>query len=229
MKISILLAGFTAAALSFTTLNTALAETPKQVEVVNGPIPVTVQNPQTEVSVSGTVDVSGSAVSATISGMPDVNVANVPDVYISNDEASAIPVDIQNLNQDTHMGVSESGFVHLTMYERWDFRAKGVSGRAGKEFEIPAGKALIVTDFIFRSGGQNPGEYSYVRLDTGYAGMGTSSLTLFGIATAAGVAWEKNSYVTGLRYPAGTTFGIGAWSGDFPGSVDLFGYLVDAD
>ena len=80
---------------------------PEPVEVENGPnnpVPVVVQNPQTDVNVSGEVDVSGSNVNATILGAADVNVANVPDVVVSNTpsvviangDGNAVPVTVQN-------------------------------------------------------------------------------------------------------------------------------------
>jgi len=76
---------YAVAGLSVFLYTSVFAEQPKPVNVVNTPLPVEVEN---QVPVSGQIEVTNSSL--------NVNVKNLPDVYVTNSESDPIPVFVVN-------------------------------------------------------------------------------------------------------------------------------------
>jgi hypothetical protein len=131
-------------------------------------------------------------------------------------------------NKVTHMGVPPSDHVELVMVDRWDFRRVTPSGRTQVNFEVPEGKMLVLTDFMGHIGDATPQTSVYIQLDRLYGGVGVYTHRIVGVADIDGSARLRESLTSGLVYASGTRFGVGAWSGDFPYSVFMYGYLVDS-
>jgi hypothetical protein len=160
-----------------------------------------------------------------VTNTPDVNVANVPDVIVTNDEASPIPV--RSMIQHTPVLCVVATFNAPGLKE-----ATCVTPTRTTVTPVPSGFFLAITDVIATS--------QLSATSTGQAIVRISSKNGAGVQFGAGVPMVlKPSETQSLHYqspfevlPAGRTptASVGLNFGDvFPVEVNFTGYLVEVD
>ena len=160
-----------------------------------------------------------------VNGPParDVNVVNIPNVIVANTAANPALV----AEAGTHTG--RAATEHVTLYRLAGGTLQRVStdGLAeGREFVVPAGKVLVVTDFSWVASGDpavDAGKASTFRLlnNTQIVHVSTA------ILGSNGIGGESESITSGIVFASGTTV---TWATTTATGLDVtvHGYLASA-
>jgi hypothetical protein len=196
-----------ALSISFAHVNPVGGAGSAPVTVTNTPLPVSVSNFPASNTVSGSVSITGT---------PNVGVANT----------ASNPVPTQNVGGGAaaQVGQVASQLVNLVC----DFGKcrqvfpDGTDGPA--PYSVPSGQALVITDFQFTIGASTQGQGNYNFFNVQVNDLGSRVASFSGVEDGQNVVAAERHLTTGLVIPPGSSIVLSALSGDAGAFIQ--GYLI---